>query len=225
MIPALFALALLVLVLLVLGHHDEQRIIAEWDMTLNPEGLRAFASVAEEIAGERWLQDQSYEDAARAQVRGDRADAIRFLRLGTTVLDHCSDSLLALLKNLPGLAGRAAAIAPMPPLWPRSFHARSLMTLAGIHQLGHHLLVTTRERFAFRLAVLRYGVVAATRLVYRSTARLTEDLADSDRWHRVDELRGDLGTLSDESLETLRLVLVSLTAVRRPVRVRERETA
>lgn len=224
-IPAMFAALMLVLILAIAGHHSEQDVVSRWEMTLNPEGLVVYSTIAEQIAGERWLAQTSYDDAARANLRGDLADALRFLNLGGAVVSDCSETLRSLLVNLAGLAARAAAIAPVAPLWPASFHAVRLMSLAGLHQIGHHLLVTTRQRLTLRLAVLRYGVRAATRLVIRSTGWLGQDPADSRRWHRVDELRGDLGALTDESLETLRVVLASLAAVPRPQPVRERKTA
>jgi hypothetical protein len=119
----------------------------------------------------------------------------------------------------------AEAIAPMPPLRPGMFHARQLATLAGLHQVGHHLLITTRERLHLRLAVLRCGVRAATWLVIRATWGARKDINDTRRWRHVDEVRGDLGLVTDETLASLRGVLASLAAVRRPVGATESKTA
>ncbi len=49
-------------------------------------------------------------------------------------------------------------------------------------------------------------------------------MADPRRWRRVDEVRGDLGTLTDESLETLRVVLASLAAVPIPAEAQTART-
>jgi hypothetical protein len=215
-VTVLAGVALLVVFLLVAGHHNEQEVARRWDMMMNPEGLRVYSEVADQISWERRMAQTSYDDAAQAHVRGDSAEALRFLDVGSRVVGDCSTSVLALLRNMATLSRYAAAIAPVPPLRPSSFHARQLATLAGLHQLGHHLLLTTRERLHFRIGVLTYGVRAATWLALRATWALRTRMADPRRWRRVDEVRGDLGTLTDESLDTLRAVLASLAAVAIP---------
>lgn len=215
----------LVFFLAVLHLHTETAAFREWEFVLNPESLRVYSMVATEIRWQRAMAETSYEDALGANRQGDTLEALRHLDLGARVVGECSDSLLNLLRNTTVLARQAAAIAPSEPFLPSQFNARTLSTLAGLHWVGHHLLVSTRDRLAFRLRVIGLGVREAVRLVRRSTWSLQTDMADARRWRRVDEVRGDLGTLTDESLETLRLVLVSLVAVPQPEPVRERKAA
>ena len=143
-------------------------------------------------------------------------EAIQFLVIGSRVVGECSESLVVLLRSTWVLSRHAAAIAPIPPLRPSGFRARELATLAGLHIFGHHLLITTRERLRLRLAVLRCAVRAASALLLRATWRTREAPSKAAGWARIGALRADLGTLTDESLLSLRAVLASLAAVRRP---------
>ncbi len=131
------------------------------------------------------------------------------------MVESCSETLPSLLKNLAVLSWQAAAILPTPPLRPLRFHMAQLRTLAGLHAVGHHLLATTRERFRLRVAVLRYGLRAALGMLRRSTQSLVMQPEGLANWTRVAMIRADLGTLTDESLESLRVLLASLAAVRR----------
>jgi len=58
-----------------------------------------------------------------------------------------------------------------------------------------------------------------------NTWRTREAPSKAAGWARIDALRGDLGTLTDESLLSLRAVLASLAAVRRPAAEGARKTA
>lgn len=220
----LVGIALLVVFLLVAGHHQEQEVARRWDMMMNPEGLRVYADVASQVAWERRMAQTSYEDAACANARGDVAEALRFLKVGAKVVGDCSFSILALLRNMVTMSRYAAAIAPVEPLRPAAFRVGQLATLAGLHRLGHHLLITTRERLHFRIGVLACGIKTATWLALQATGRLRRNTGDVRRWRRVAEVRQDLGTLTDASLETLRAVLASLAAVPVPSETRTART-
>jgi hypothetical protein len=223
-VTVLAGIALLFVFLLMAGHHNEQEVARRWDIMMNPEGLRVYADVATQITWERRMAQTSYDDAAQANAGGDIGEALRFLDVGARVVGDCSATVLALLRNMATISRYAAAIAPVQPLRPASFHARELATLAGLHQLGHHLLVTTRERLHLRVGVLACGVKAATWLALRATWTLRSRMFDARHWRRVDEVRGDLGTLTDESLETLRVVLASLAAVPIPAEAQAART-
>ena len=222
-----FGLAFLVLLLVLTGHHSEQAALREWEMILNPEGARLYDHVSLQVAFENTKVQESYSHAERARGEGQLDQALRFLAIGSRVVGECSESLAALLRSVWILSRSAAAIAPVPPLRLRDFRSRELATLAGLHTLGHHLLVTTRERLQFRLAVLRCAVRASATLLRRATWRTREAPGKAAGWARIGSLRADLGTITDESLLSLRAVLASLAAVRRPVAegARERKRA
>jgi hypothetical protein len=217
----LVSLSFLVLFLLLAGYHNEQTILEQWDIVLNPEGHQSYSLAADKSAWGHRMAQITYDDAAKAHANGNLAEALRLLDLGSRVVGDCATDTMALLRGVATLAGYAEAIAPMAPLRPAAFHGRQLATLAGLHQLGHHLLITTRERLHLRLAVLRCGVRAGGWLVARATWGVQKDIGDPRRWRHVDAARGDLGLLTDEALSSLRVVLASLAAVRRPAPAKE----
>lgn len=201
--------------LIMMGRLDEVATLRDWEIALNPEGHEVLTRVAEHVRAERGMAEESYARAAEARRDGSLDEAVRFLHTGSRVVESCSETLPSLLKNLAVLSWQAAAILPAPPLRPLRFHMTQLRTLAGLHAVGHHLLATTRERFRLRVAVLRYGFRAGLGMLRRTTQALVvqpEGLAD---WTRIAMIRADLGTLTDESLESLRVLLASMAAVRR----------
>jgi hypothetical protein len=201
--------------LILMGRVDEAATLRDWEIALTPDGHAAFARVVDHVRAERGMAEESYSRAAEARRSGSFDEAVRFLQTGSRVVESCSETLPTLLKNLSLLSWQAAAILPTPPLSPFRFQMGQLQSLAGLHILAHHLLATTRERFRLRLAVLRYGFRAAAGMLRRNTQALVmqpEIVAD---WSRVALIRADIGTLTDESLESLRVLLASLAALRR----------
>jgi hypothetical protein len=220
------AVALLVSFLLIAGRHNELAVQRDWEFVLNPEGHRLYSDTVDEILRDRGVTEQMYEDAFKARGDGQTEKAIRFLETGSLVVaGYYSQSLLELLRNVGHLASAAAAIAPLPPLRPAGFEARELATLAGLQRFVHHLLLTTRDRLAFRLAVLRCSVRAAVGLLLRTTSKTRSEPEADRHWRRLSALRTDLGTLTDEALLSLRSVLASLAAVRRPAVAEVKKTA
>jgi hypothetical protein len=218
MMMVVAASALLLLgYLAVAGQRDENRTLREWEMILSPECSRLYDEVSEQILLDRRMVGELYTDDAGARKEGREQAMRNFLEVGGRLVGDCSGSLTALLRNVSVLSRHAAAIAPIPPLRPAAFRVGVLFTLAGGHRVLHHLLVTTRERLHLRIAVLRCGVIAATRLLRRATLRTVAVPTDDARWGRMDSVRSDLGTLTDESLATLRFTLASLAGVPRPV--------
>ncbi len=211
--------------LAIAGQQDENRTLKEWEMILSPECSRLYDDVSQQILLDRRMVGEIYSDAAGAREEGREQAMLNFLRVGGRLVGDCSGSLQALLRNVSVLSRHAAAIAPIPPLRPAAFRVGLLFTLAGCHQLVHHFLVTTRERLHLRIAVLRCGIVAATHLLRRATVRTVAAPSDDARWGRMDAVRSDLGTLTDESLATLRFTLASLAGVPRPVESGERKPA
>jgi hypothetical protein len=199
--------------LVMMGHVDEARTLREWEMALTPEGKAVFSRVADQVRHERGMAEQSYERADQARALGSLEEAVRFLRAGAAVVESCSGTLPELLRNLSVLSWQAAAILPIAPLHPFDFRLAQMRTLAGVHTVMHHLLATTRERFRLRLAVLRYGLRAAVGLLLRNTHALVSRPQARPAWERVTAIRSDMGTLTDESLESLRVLLGSLAAV------------
>jgi hypothetical protein len=208
-------IVLLMVFLVLMGRHNEEATFREWDLVLNPEGAEVLRHVQVHLGHERDILERTYSGAEEARREGRAADAQRLLEIGGRVVEQYSPGLLALLRNVCVLSRHAAAIAPVTPLRPAEFQTRELATLAGLHRLGHHLLLTTRERLGFRASVLGYCVRLLGGMLLRTTRHAILQTEAERPWQRLGVLRTDLGTVTDESLSTLRTVLVSLAAVSR----------
>lgn len=209
------AVAMLLISLAALGAQDEQRILERWEFRLNPEGLRVYSEVADEILWNRHMVDSSCESAVQARTEGNTEEAERFLVVAAWIFGHCSNGLVNMLRNVAKLTRHAEAIAPIPPASPGAYKLRRAALLAGLHNVVHHEIVTTRERLWLRFAVLR-GTIRFCVAAFCAAVTKRD-------WDKMDAARQDLGTLTDESLATLRAVLTSLAAVPRPAE--EHETA
>src|SRR6185295_6520735 len=107
-----------------------------------------------------------------------------------------------------------AAMAPIEPLRPAGFRLPELVQLARLDQFVHHLVVTTGERFRLRLYILAKGFETLARVIVGGTRRLKEQ-PTAPEWERTAVARVDMRTLSEESIDALRALLVSLDAERR----------
>jgi len=201
------------LFLVIVGRHNEATTARDWEMALTPMGEAILAEVAEGVQAQTFMIETSYGSAERERAAGSYDQAVRLLSVGSRAVEACAPSMLHLVKSIGVLARQAAAIAPVTPVSPSAFRAAELRTVAGLAAIAHHLLVTARERLGLRLAVLHYGFRAIVGRLIGATHAAAACPDEAARWARVGALRGDLGTLTEESVETLRLVLVSLGAV------------
>jgi len=203
----------LVLLLMVAGLYNQETILRDWQMILAPWGERAYRELEKRAEGEAHLADYAYE---RARAAADPAEAVRLLEVGLKVIQHSSRDWVIVLRGMGVLSRMAGAIAPVEPVRPAAFRASHLWGLATLARLGHHLLVTTAERFRLRAYVLRGGFAIATRLFVQSLARTrARGAAAEPEWERLAAIRDDLRVLPAESLRTFHWLLVSLAAERR----------
>ena len=99
--------------------------------------------------------------------------------------------------------------------------------------LLQQFLVSTSERFRLRIYIIGRSFGLATRYLLRSTERIVKNEPEAEKeWRQIETVRHDFQTLTEESLESLRVLLTSLGAEhrepeparhgRRPLRVRRR---
>lgn len=208
-VPVIATLALLVVLLLVDGRRRERAIEREWELVLTPRGQRRLERFAAGVRDELELAGLTHERATEARDQGDPAAAYRLVDAGCELIAAFAPKMVHALAAWMALSRMAAAVAPVQPLRPRDFRLAQLVQLAYLSRFLHHLLVSTGERFRLRVYMLQRGfrTVGALALRWRH-APVTpwDDLADAHH---------DMGTLSEESLESLRILLVSLDAERR----------
>ena len=140
-------------------------------------------------------------------------EAVKLLRIGARVVESCAGTLPELLRSLSVLSRQAAAIAPVEPLSASRFQLGTLRGVARVHAVLHAFIITTRERLAFRLSVLRYAVPATTRWLVEATRHTAAAPGAPENWAHLDAVRHDVGTLTDESVQSLRVVMQSLSAM------------
>lgn len=202
------------ILLALLGQRNEDATRERWEAALDGTGP-TFTEVSQRIHDERDMVEHSFQVAETARDDGKAAEASRFLRLGASMAESCSETLPGLLKNLSVLSRQADSIAPVERLEMSSFTLKRLRTLMAIQGIVHSLLVTSRERLQLRLRVLRYSVPAVTRWLIRAAYSTADAPAIERRWRELGDVRADMEALTDESLESLRIVLQSLAATAR----------
>jgi len=208
-VPVLITLAALVALLFVDGRRRERAVEREWELVLTPRGQRRLERFAANVHDELALAGLTYERAAEARSQGDHRAAYRLVDSGCELIAAFAPRMVHALAAWMVLSRMAAAVAPVRPLRPRDFRLAQIVQIAYLSRLVHHLLVTTAERFRLRVYLLQRGFRTVGALAVRwrgSPVTPWQDLADAHH---------DVNTLSEESLETLRILLVSLDAERR----------
>jgi hypothetical protein len=207
------------LVLLVLlGRRDERRVRKDWELVLTPKGRKIYESMDTQFKTDLELMNATYDEAVSLRELGSVEDAKDLLDAGFRVIEHFAPNLLKLLAAMATFSRMVAAMAPVTPLRPRQFRVGGLRGLAYLNQVLHQFLVTTAERFRLRLYILGRCVGLAVRYMVRSTGKIAAGGPDVDKeWDQIDAIRGDLGTLTTESLESLKALLVSMATERKDV--------
>jgi hypothetical protein len=140
---------------------------------------------------------------------------MRLLDEGCRLIEDYCPSMIRSLAALSVLSRMAAAVAPAPPLRVRTLHLRQLEGLALLNQFIHQFLVSTGERFRIRLYFLGRAFQTLLSVVLRATQRAKQTRPAEPEWQQLEAARRDVRTLSDEWLESFRVLLMSLAAERR----------
>ena len=208
-------LAMLCVVLFVDGRRREQAVLRDWELALSPRAQEALAAAKEQICSELAIIDLMYEGAEGHRVEGRIADAIRLLDQGCKLIEAYCPTMLRSLAALSVLSRMAAAMMPPHPLRPADFRLPQLEGLALLNRFVHQFLVTTGERFRIRLYFLARGFRTLVSVVTRATRRVHDTQSAELEWHQLASANHDVRSLSNEWLESFRLLLMSLAAERR----------
>jgi hypothetical protein len=209
------ALVTLLPVVYLAGRRSERATMKDWELVLTPRGQRALQTMSQETRAELALVDLTYEQAKGAAAEGDEEQSLRLLDLGCRLIEGYCPTMLRSLAAMSVLSRMVSAMAPVRPLRPSGFKLRQLGNLAYMNAFFHHFLVTTGERFRLRLYILGRGFMAVMRVVTRATAGAKEMPEVSLEWKTLEAARKDVRTLSEESLEAFRVLLVSMEAERK----------
>jgi hypothetical protein len=206
--------------LILMGRRNEHEVRRDWELLLTPKGARVLRGIESRVRGQLDLANITYEEAFAVRELGSVDEAKELLEAGYKVLEHFCPNMFRLLAAMSTFSRMVSAMAPMPPLRPTRFHAPQISSLAHLHRLVHHVLVSSNERFRLRTYILGRSFALASRVLMRSTTRILRGDAESEReWEQVQAIRADMSTLTDESLDSLRTLLTSLAAERKEAAV------
>jgi len=211
-----FSVFSVLVVLYLLGRRDERLVRRDWELLLTPRGEKIYRSIQGRVQSEMALADVTYEEAFTVRELGSVEEAKHLLDVGYQVIEKFSPSMLKLLAAMATFSRMVSAMAPISPLRPQAFRLAQIASLGYLNQFLHRFLVTTAERFRLRVYILGRSFGLATRFLLDSTRRIVTDQPEAEReWEQIQAVREDFQTLTDESLESLRVLLTSLASEKR----------
>jgi hypothetical protein len=204
------------LVLYLLGRRDEGKVRRDWELLLTPRGEKVYRSIESRVQSEMQLADMTYDEAFTVRELGSVDEAKQLLDVGYKVIEKFSPNMLKLLAAMATFSRMVSAMAPISPLRPQGFRLAQIASLAYLNQFLHRFIVTTAERYRLRVYILGRSFGLATRFLLDSTRRIVANEPDAEReWEQIQAVRQDFQTLTDESLDSLRVLLTSLAAEKR----------
>jgi hypothetical protein len=203
-------------VLYLFGKRNERAVRRDWEMLLTPKGEQLYRNIEMRVQSEMALAELTFDEAFSVHELGSLDEAQRLLDAGYKVIEKFSPNMLRLLAAMATFSRMVSAMAPVKPLHPGDFKLAQVASLAYLNRVLHQFLVSTAERFRLRVYILGRSFALATRFLLRSTERILRNDPQADReWEQVQFIREDFQALTDESLETLRVLLTSFAAEKR----------
>ncbi len=207
-------LALLCLPLLyLLGRRDERKVHRDWELLLTDKGRDLYRTIETRVNADMQLANMTYDEAFSVRELGSVEEAKHLLDVGYRVIEKFSPSMLKLLAAMSTFSRMVSAMAPIKPLRPQGFRLAQIASLAYLNQFLHNFIVTTAERYRLRVYILGRSFGLATRFLLSSTKRIVEGQPNAEKdWEQIQFVREDFQTLTDESLQSLKVLLTSLAA-------------
>ncbi len=207
-------LTLLCLPLLyVLGRRDERKVHRDWELLLTDKGKELYRTIENRVSADMQLANITYDEAFSVRELGSVEEAKHLLDVGYKVIEKFSPSMLKLLAAMSTFSRMVSAMAPIKPLRPQGFRLAQIASLAYLNQFLHNFIVTTAERYRLRIYILGRSFGLATRFLLSSTKRIVEGQPNAEKdWEQIQFVREDFQTLTDESLQSLKVLLTSLAA-------------
>jgi hypothetical protein len=200
-------------ILYIFKHRDEGKVRRDWELLLTPKGESLYRSIESRVSSEMQLANLTYDEAFSVRELGSIEEAKHLLDVGYKVIERFAPSMLRLLAAMSTFSRMVSAMAPVRPLRPQDFRLGQIASLAYLNQFLHNFLVTAPERFRLHVYILGRSFGLATRFLLGSTKRIVTGEPDSEKeWQQIQFVREDFQTLTDESLESLRVLLTSLAA-------------
>jgi hypothetical protein len=207
-------------VLFVQGRRNESATARDWTPLLVPRHQHALRRAESQLNDGLVLADTAYDRAQTLFELGSAEEARELLQLGYEMIERFAPDLLRMLAMMTVYSRMVAAIVPVQPLRAVRFKTTGVSLLVRLGILGHYLLTTTAERFRFRLFVIGQSARLLLRGLGRTTMRLLGAPGGAESppaewdWEQLQAMRSDFRVLTDETVESLRVLLTSVSASR-----------
>jgi hypothetical protein len=209
------------IVLLIQGRRDERATARAWVPLLTPRREIYLKRTESQLHDGLTLADVAYDRARSLQELGSQEEARELLNVGYQMIDRFSPDLMRLLAMMTVYSRMVSAVVPVRPLSPDRFQTTGVSILVRFASVAHHFLASTAERFRFRVFVIGQSLRLLMRGLSRTTMHLlgskdqSPDPSPDEAWEQIRAIRADFHALTDESLDSLRHLLMSLDAGRR----------
>jgi hypothetical protein len=205
------AVVSLLVVLFLVARRNERLVRRDWEMLLTPRGEKVYGAIESKMRTEYGMADLSFEHALVYRELGTTEEAIRLLDVGYRVIEKFAPDMLRLLGAMATFSRMVSAIAPVKPLRPKDFRLVQVASLAYLNGMLHQFLVSASERYRLKLYILGRSFGLASRFLLRSIQNLGSGAPEAAReWDQIEAIRADFQTLTDESLDSLRVLLTAM---------------
>lgn len=156
---------------------------------------------------------EAYHDRARG-LRGESAfaEAAARMVLGYRAIAGLAPDFLAAMGTLRRLGRSVSVMVAIDPVHASVFRTYRLRGLAAATAVGHHALVTGRQRILLRLRFATGAFKLALRWLGDAVSRTERRPTDVNAWRHVDALVSDLGAAGDEAVVAARQIVQALDA-------------
>jgi hypothetical protein len=198
-------------VALAYGQIRQTTLWADWTTLISSKSRYVYMKACERFRMERTIVDWAFDLAGDARAKDSEMDeAVRLLGIAYDALADTAPSLVELLQGLSKLSRMVSAFAPTSATAPTAFRNLHIRRLAWWGSVLQATLLSGGERFRLQTWVLRLEARAVSRYMLESRKRLeAAPRADSPSWAEIDALVADYHTVTDETLASVRVLLVS----------------
>ncbi|MBM3803560.1 MAG: hypothetical protein FJW26_14765 [Acidimicrobiia bacterium] len=211
-IPALL-LALGWAVLALLARRNERKVQSDRESLLGGEKAEWYRDTKAGLENSTQLIRMTMKEANDIKQLGDFEEALKFLRVGSGVIQEFTPGLLSLLKEMLKFSRMVSAMTPVAPLLPSRFHIAEMNNLAILHQMLHQVVVSAKQRFRLKLRIIATGVkITSGYLMTRINRVLDRRSGTEHEWEEIVNAGQDFHQLTTESVESFRNLMGALPA-------------
>lgn len=200
------------ILLLILARRNEKRVRSDWQTLLSPAGEKIFHHARVEIETNTTMVGVAVQEALAIKRLGDIDEALRFLNIGSEVIERFTPSLLSLLSVMTKFSRMVSAMAPVNPMLPEGFHLAELTNLAHLHRILHQVVISTKQRFRLKLFIIGKGISITSRYLLLRIRDIVTHRSQADKeWEEIIGIGNDFQKLSQESVQSFHALLEALS--------------